>query len=86
MSCYNIMAILIKGRSNKAPNVQEVLTRHGCSIKMRLGLHETGDVCSEDGLIILQVCGESEQIKALEADLNSIEGVKAKSMNISEED
>lgn len=86
MSCYNIMAILINRRSKKALNVQEILTKHGCSIRMRLGLHEAGDVCSEEGLVLLQVCGEDGQIKALEDDLNSLDGVKAKTMNISSED
>lgn len=82
MSCYNIMAVLINHRSTKAPKVQEILTKHGCSIRMRLGLHETGDFCSEEGLVILQLCGKEEEIKALEADLNSMEGITAKTMSI----
>lgn len=82
MACYNIMALLINHRSKKAPAVQEVLTKHGCIIKMRLGLHEAGDVCSEEGLVILQVAGEDKEIKALEEDLNSLEGVTAKTLNI----
>lgn len=80
---YNIMAVLINHRSKKAPTVQEVLTKHGCSIRMRLGLHEAGDVCSEEGLVLLQLVGDKSEIKALEEELNSIEGVKAKTMNIS---
>lgn len=77
------MAVLINHRSKKAPTVQEVFTKHGCSIKMRLGLHEAGDVCSEEGLVILQLTGEKNDIKALEDELNGIEGVKAKTMSIS---
>ncbi len=83
MNEYNIMAVLINHRSKKAPTVQEVFTKHGCSIKMRLGLHEAGDVCSEEGLVLLQLAGEKAEIKALEDDLNGIEGVKAKTMSIS---
>jgi metal-responsive CopG/Arc/MetJ family transcriptional regulator len=83
MNEYNIMAVLINHRSKKAPTVQEVFTKHGCSIKMRLGLHEAGDVCSEEGLVILQLTGEKKDIKALEDELNGIEGVKAKTMSIS---
>ena len=77
------MAVLINHRSKKAPTVQEVFTKHGCSIKMRLGLHEAGDVCSEEGLVLLQLSGEKDDIKALEDELNGIEGVKAKTMSIS---
>ena len=83
MNEYNIMAVLINHRSKKAPTVQEVFTKHGCSIKMRLGLHEAGDVCSEEGLVLLQLSGEKDDIKALEDELNGIEGVKAKTMSIS---
>ena len=83
MSCYNIMAVLLNHRSKKATEFQEVLTKHGCSIKMRLGLHEAGDVCSEEGLIILQLCGDESRNKELENELNSIEGVKAKTLSIS---
>lgn len=82
MSCYNIMALLISHRSKKAVHVQEVLTKHGCTIRMRLGLHEAGDVCSEEGLVLLQLCGEKEEIQALEDELNSLDGVKAKTMSI----
>lgn len=83
MAEYNIMAIIINHRSHKAPNVQEILTKHGCKIKMRLGLHEAGDVCSEEGLVLLQVTGEKDEIKSLENDLNSMDGVKAKTLSIS---
>lgn len=83
MGCYNIMAILINHRSKKAVHVQEVLTKHGCTIRMRLGLHETGDACTEEGLVLLQICGSVEEISALESDLNTLEGVKAKTMSIS---
>ncbi len=83
MNEYIIMAVLINRRSKKAPTVQEVFTKYGCSIKMRLGLHEAGDVCSEEGLVLLQLAGDKSEIKNLEDELNGIEGVKAKTMSIS---
>lgn len=83
MSCYNIMAVLINHRSQNAPKVQTTLTKHGCIIKLRIGLHEAGDVCTEEGLVLLQLCGNDEEIKQLEDDLNAIEGVRAKTMHIS---
>ncbi len=82
MSCYNVMAVLVNHRSKKAMEMQEVLTKHGCKIKMRLGLHEAGDVCSEDGLVILQLCGDDDEIRELENELNSIEGLKAKTITL----
>jgi metal-responsive CopG/Arc/MetJ family transcriptional regulator len=85
MGCYNVMAILVNERSNSAKELQDVLTRYGCIISVRLGLHQAGNACSEEGLIILQLCGSSEEIKALEDNLNSIKGVKAKSIELSSE-
>jgi hypothetical protein len=78
-----IMAITVDLRTNNAPKVQEVLTKHGCIIKMRLGLHETSSkMCSERGLILLQLCGEDDEVKALKEDLVSVQGVKLNTMTI----
>jgi hypothetical protein len=77
MEC-NIMIIRIEGRVKKSPQVQEVLARFGCSIKVRLGLHEAGSVCSDEGILILQLTGEKSEMKALEKALNNMESVKAK--------
>lgn len=77
MEC-DIMVIKISGRRTKAPSVQEVLTQFGCSIKVRLGLHEAGDVCSDEGILILQLTGDKDEMKGLEKALNKMDGVQAK--------
>jgi hypothetical protein len=77
MEC-DIMVIKISGRHTKAPEVQEVLTKFGCSIKVRLGLHEAGDVCSEEGILVLQLTGDKDEMKGLEKALNKMDGVQAK--------
>ncbi|WP_409372115.1 hypothetical protein [Pseudobacteroides cellulosolvens] len=74
------MAIVISHRSKNAPDVQKVLTKFGCMIKVRLGLHEAGNVCSEEGLIVLQLAGDSSEIKNFQEELNAIEGVRANTM------
>ncbi len=78
MACYNVMTLLVNNRRENAPKLQEVLTDSGCIIKMRLGLHEAGDLCSNEGLIILQLTGSNEEIQALEDRLNQLDGIKAK--------
>ncbi len=80
MDNYNIMAIVISHRSKNAPDVQKVLTKFGCMIKVRLGLHEAGNVCSEEGLIVLQLVGEGSEIKSFQEELNALEGVRANTM------
>lgn len=78
MACYNIMTMLLNNRTQNAGKLQEVLTKSGCLIKVRLGIHEAGNVCSDEGLIILQLTGSADELSRLESDLNSVEGVKAK--------
>ena len=78
-----IMAIALEARNKFAPNLQEILTKHGCIISMRLGLHETSkELCAERGLILLQLCGEEEEIADLKEDLHGIEGIKVNTMSI----
>jgi hypothetical protein len=78
-----IMAISLEARNRFAPNLQEILTKHGCIISMRLGLHETSkDLCAERGLILLQLCGDEDEISALNKDLSKIEDIKVNAMSI----
>ncbi len=85
MGKHNIMAVVLNQRSKEAPNVQEIFTKYGCAIKMRLGLHDTEGVCSDEGLILLHMGGEDEVINALECELNGVKGVQAKTLSISSE-
>lgn len=78
MNCLQIMVVSVAQRESTATKVQGVLTEFGCSIRTRLGLHDQSDgVCSERGILVLQLCSTEETSKALESKLNGIEGVKA---------
>jgi len=77
MSC-DIMVVKIGYRRENSPKVQEILSKFGCSIKVRLGLHEAGDACSDEGLLILQLCGEREEMFKLEQALNDLDDICAK--------
>ncbi len=82
MNCRIVMAVTISKRIAEAVKVQEVLTKHGCIIKLRVGLHEAGDVCADDGLVLLHLCATTKEVTALKTDLNKIKGVKAKTMTV----
>ncbi|NLB61978.1 MAG: hypothetical protein GX802_06155 [Clostridiales bacterium] len=83
MSCYYIIGVRMDNRVSNAVNFQEVLTKNGCSIKARLGLHETSEhSCSGDGLIVLQPCGKKEEVEKLVVELNGLEGVTAKLIDL----
>ncbi len=78
-----IMALSIDPRNIHAPEVQSVLTKYGCIIKTRLGLHEVAsESCSQTGLILLHICSELNEVKNLEKDLLEVEGVSVKYMTL----
>jgi hypothetical protein len=82
-SCKSIMAILVSHRSKNALRVQELLTEYGCSIKTRLGIHDgVGDRCSDDGLILLELAGESPVHKELCEKLKALEGIAVELINL----
>lgn len=84
MACVNLMAVRIHDRDNTAVKIQEVLTRHGCKIDMRLGLHDNEGVnaCSMAGTLILRLCCNADEARLIEADLEKIDGVKAKFIDL----
>jgi hypothetical protein len=76
-----ILGIQITERVKHVLDVQSVLTKYGCTIKTRLGLHEVIDnSCSPDGLIILELTGNREEFFKLENELLAIEGLNVRKM------
>lgn len=67
-----LVVIKLKDRRDGAVRLQNVLTRHGCDIALRLGLHETGNVCSSQGVIILQMGPDRKAAARLVADLKRV--------------
>lgn len=56
-----IMLLMVGSRKETAVAVQGLLTEYGCSIKTRLGLHTASEnLCSEDGLIVLELVGDEK--------------------------
>lgn len=78
-----IMAILQEQRVETATKVQDVLTKYGCHIRVRLGLHDAAiDSCSPSGLILLQLCCDNAILQELEHELAAIQNVKVKYMTL----
>ena len=76
-----ILGLYITDRVKEAIKVQDVLTKFGCSIKTRLGLHEVQEnFCSSNGLIILELTGNEEEMVKLEKELLKIEGLGVQKM------
>ncbi|VBB08673.1 Hypothetical protein LUCI_3951 [Lucifera butyrica] len=82
-NCSAIMAILQENRTETAVKVQDVLTKYGCHIRIRLGLHDSGvDTCTNSGIILLQLCGDNVPLQQLEKELQVIPNVKVKYMTL----
>ena len=76
-----ILGVLLRKRTMTATTFQDILSRHGCNIKTRIGIHTaTDNVCSPDGVILLDVVGEDADIESLEKDLRNIDGAEVQKM------
>ena len=83
MNCYYVIGIRMDNRMANALTLQKVLTENGCKIRARLGLHEASeDVCANDGLIVLQPCGEKKEVEELVEAFNRLDGVVAKLIDL----
>ena len=59
-----IIGIKINNRLDTAVSVQEILTKYGCIIKTRIGLHKEVDHhCSHEGLILLEVVDDNQAVE-----------------------
>lgn len=75
-----ILGIQIQDRVAAAETVQDALTKNGCCIRTRLGLHEVGNTCAPAGLILLELAGDPKEWEKLESDLGALKGISVKSM------
>ncbi len=76
-----VLGVHITDRIKHVAAVQKVLTKYGCSIKTRLGLHEASeDFCSPNGLMILEMVADNKESRAMISELGKITGVEVKKM------
>lgn len=81
MKSNYIMAVTLDKRNQDAPKFQEIITKHGCVIRTRLGIHEV-EGCTDNGLIILQLYGEDSAISQLAGDIDELPSAKATTMKV----
>lgn len=77
---HTIFGVHITGRVENVPAVQAVLTRYGCNIRTRLGLHDAdGTECSPSGLLLIDAFGaETEDFYR---ELKALKGVAVQRMD-----
>ena len=81
MSITTILGIRLDRRIENAIPFQQILSKHGCIIKSRIGLHSVDkDKCSTSGIILLEIIGSAKEKTALEKEIKSLKGVKLEKM------
>ncbi|MCL6629865.1 MAG: hypothetical protein K6U00_09730 [Armatimonadetes bacterium] len=81
MSKRIVLGVLLPNRFDEAPEFQKLITKYGCVIRTRLGLHEVCDhKCSVSGLILLEMYGDESQILELEDKLRHFDGIQVQKM------
>jgi hypothetical protein len=81
MNEKRILGVHLSERVKDATKLQGILTKYGCSIKTRLGLHDVSeDYCSPCGLVILELTGDLKECDKLEKELKQIKGLSMKKM------
>ena len=76
-----ILGVHIQDRARDAAQVQQLLTKYGCNIKTRVGLHEVDEnFCATGGVILLELAGDAKECAELGDKLGAIEGVEVKKL------
>lgn len=75
-----IMGVRLDNRTQTAIDFQKTLTKFGCIIKTRLGLHEVAaNQCASNGIILMELI-DDEQAREFEKELSNIEGIEIQIM------
>ncbi|GHT29916.1 hypothetical protein FACS18942_10960 [Planctomycetales bacterium] len=81
MSGKIIIGVNVTSFVKNSSEVQDIFREFGCSIRTRLGLHETADnLCAPNGLILLEFIGGEKIAAEFTAKLSAIKGVEVQSM------
>ena len=77
---HTIFGIHISHRTENVPALQATLTKYGCNIRTRLGIHDADTTsCSPSGLVLVDVFGpETEQFYMA---LSNLKGVGIQRMD-----
>ncbi|MCE5185311.1 MAG: hypothetical protein LLF76_04215 [Planctomycetaceae bacterium] len=81
LSRHIILGIHVHDRPHHIPGVQNLLTEFGCSIRTRIGLHDTGEgYCSPNGLILVEMTDDEPRANDLLRKLDALDGVEVQKM------
>lgn len=75
-----IIGIKLSNRISASSEFQDILSKYGCIIRTRVGLHDVDcGKCSKNGIILLEVIND-ELVARLQRELCSIENIEIQQM------
>ena len=81
MKKHTIVGVHLTDRVTEASKLQETLTKYGCSIKTRVGIHEVSEkLCSPSGIVIRALADDAPDTDNLIDELRRITGVDVQTM------
>jgi NADPH-dependent 2,4-dienoyl-CoA reductase/sulfur reductase-like enzyme len=81
MKEVRILGVMINDPAKGAEKIQGILTKYGCTIRTRLGLHDIDENYAIDtGLMLLELRGEMQEYLRLENELLALDGVEVQKM------
>jgi hypothetical protein len=81
MKEVRILGIYVNDRFKDSEKLQSILTKYGCTIRTRLGLHNMDDELAGDTrLILLELSGDLQECLRLENELLGIEDLDVQKM------
>lgn len=77
---HTIFGVHVSQRTKSVPALQAVLTKYGCNIRTRLGIHDADSAsCSPSGLLLIDSFGAG--IEDFYKELGTLEGVDVQRMD-----
>lgn len=81
MKEVRILGVMINEPSKDASLIQNILSKYGCSIRTRLGLHDIDEGYATDtGLMLLELTGDLQECQRLENELLALDGIEIQKM------
>jgi hypothetical protein len=83
---HHVFGIHVTQRVENIPSVQATLTKFGCNIRTRIGIHDADNTsCSPSGLILVDAIGAEEQVEEFYRELAALRGVDLQRMDFLEQ-
>lgn len=77
-----IIGIKLTNRVELSNDFQNIISKYGCAIKTRIGLHSTcSSVCANWGIVLLEIIDTNVK-NPLMQEVSKLEGVKVQSMSL----